>query len=343
MLRGPFPPLPDSLVLLRRMAKLAAEAHLAVHEQHLVSGVLLRQFAAPIGQNGAPQVYSLNLEHPYAKLKGRGLETCGKAPIDDFVKFASRSLEDIWWRVENNLEETFAAVRNGEALQREHPAKLRDLIAIHHVRSIEYYAVYKDNLPRARQATRGYWQQYPALLDAMAAIRLRLPTDGTDNRERAIQELQRPIGELTEAGALFRVMMESRYRRTRSWLRQYGVQVLTSDSEFVIGDIPAPAVRKGMPNPGVSHGIGYEFADAIILPIAPNYLVRVVDGPSRYMTIDACEVRELNAWQVRGAFNHVYLRPESGLEEYVRSVDRPKPSQGVHRDFYQVCRTLAKR
>jgi hypothetical protein len=98
-----------------------------------------------------------------------------------------------------------------------------------------------------------------------------------------------------------------------------------------------------MPNAGVNGGIGYAIADAIVLPIAPDYLIRIVDGPSRYVEIDNEEVGELNAWQVRGAFSHVYFRPGSELEEYIRSVDRPKPSDGVYRDFYQLCEKLARR
>jgi hypothetical protein len=139
-------------------------------------------------------------------------------------------------------------------------------------------------------------------------------------------------------------MMESRYRRTRYRLRGLGVEILSpSLGEFIIGDIPALAVRKGMPNAGVNDGIGYAFADAIILPIAPDFLLRVVDGPSRYARAGRMEVAELNAWQVRGAFSHVYLRPGSGLEPGIRSVERPRPSQGIYRDFYSLCQVLARR
>lgn len=344
MLVAPFPPLPDPGVLNRRMHRLAAQASLMVHKQHLVSGVLLGQFAAPIGQGGAPQVHSLNLEHTHAKLRGRGLETCGKAPVDDFVKFASKSLEQVWWRVENDLDVTFAAVRGGSALQSEHLDRLRDLVAIHHARSIQYYAVFEDSLLHGNMEANRFWQQYPAVLDAVATSRLGLAGSDAANRERALQELQRPINEWIAAGALFRVMMESRYRRTRQWLRGLGVEILTPlHSELVVGDIPALTVRKGMPSAGVNSGIGYAFADAIILPIAPDYLIRLVDGPSRYAAIGDEDVRELNTWQVRAAFSHVYLRPGSGLEQLVRSVDRPRPSEGVYREFYQLCRTLAKK
>ena len=42
MFGGPFPPLPDLGVLWRRMAGLAAQASLAVHKKHLVSGMFRR-------------------------------------------------------------------------------------------------------------------------------------------------------------------------------------------------------------------------------------------------------------------------------------------------------------
>ena len=190
MLGGPFPPLPDPWVIQRRMVRLAAQASLAVHKQHLVSGVLLGQFAAPIGQRGAPQVYSFNLEYPAARLKGRGLETCGEAPIADFVKFASQSLEQVWWRVENEADTTFAAVRSGSALQPTHLDRLRDLIAVHHARSIQYYAVFEDSLLRAGQQARRFWEQLPEVLDAIAVSRLGLLGGDLGSRERAVQELR---------------------------------------------------------------------------------------------------------------------------------------------------------
>ena len=344
MLGGPLPPMPAPGVVWRRMRRLAAQATVAVHTQHLVSGVLLGQFAAPIGQRGAPQVYSLNLEHPHARLTGRGLDICGSAPVKDFVRFESGSLEKVWARVENTADAEFSAVRDGGALDPGHLDWLRDLIAIHHARSIQYYAVFEDSLENAREVARRFWQHYPEVLDAIAASRLGLPVGEPGSRERAVQELHHLLSRQIEDGALFRVLMEYRYRRTRHWLRGLGVEILTpSRGEFLVGDIPALTVRKGMPGAGVNAGIGYAFADAIILPIAPDFLLRVVDGPSRYAQADGEEVAELNSWQVRGAFSHVYLRPGSGLEEFIRSVDRPRPSEGVYRDFYQLCESLPRR
>jgi hypothetical protein len=108
--------------------------------------------------------------------------------------------------------------------------------------------------------------------------------------------------------------LEYKYRRTRHWLRGLGVEIITpSRGEFGVGDIPALTVSKGLPSAGANVGIGYAFADAIILPIAPDFMLRIVDGPSRYAETDSEEVAELNAWQVPGVFSHVYLRPGSSF------------------------------
>lgn len=183
------------------------------------------------------------------------------------------------------------------------------------------------------------------MLDAIATSRLDLPSGHSHSRERAFQDLHAAIAEWVETGILFHAMLQSRYWRTRYWLKDHGIEILTpaQGGEFVVGDIPALTVRKGMSNAGVNGGIGYAFADAIVLPIAPRYAVRAIDGPSRYIEIDEDEVRELNAWQVRAAFSHVHLRPGSGLEDFIRGVDRPLPSAGVYRDFYQVCKAANKR
>lgn len=82
-----------------------------------------------------------------------------------------------------------------------------------------------------------------------------------------------------------------------------------SRGEFIVGDIPALTVRKGMPSPGVNGGIGYAFADSIILPVAPGYLIRVVDGPSRYVEIDEEEVGELSARRLQPCVSAARKQP----------------------------------
>jgi hypothetical protein len=143
-----------------------------------------------------------------------------------------------------------AAVRAGSALQPVHLDRLRDLIAVHHSWSIRYYAVFEDSLLPARREAHRFWQQLPEVLDAIAASRLGLPGGDVGSRERAFQELHRPISSWIEAGALLHVMMLFRYSRTRQWLRGLGVEILASTrGEFVVGDIPALTVRKGLPAP----------------------------------------------------------------------------------------------
>lgn len=112
----------------------------------------------------------------------------------------------------NDADATFAAVRDGSALQSAHLDRLRDLIAVHHARSIQYHTVFEDNRLRASQEAQRFWQQFPTLLDTNAASRLGLPGGDADSRERAFREMHRLVNEWIADGALFDVMMESRYR-----------------------------------------------------------------------------------------------------------------------------------
>ena len=75
-------------------------------------------------------------------------------------------------------------MRDGGALQPGHLDRLRDLIAIHHARSIQYYAVFEESLENADRLARRYWRQYPEVLDAIAASRLGLPAGEGGRRER---------------------------------------------------------------------------------------------------------------------------------------------------------------
>jgi hypothetical protein len=322
------------------MQRLSAQADEAVHKQHTVSGVLLGHFSEPVGQKGAPQVCSFNLEYPFAKHRSRGLEQCGEAPIEDFVKYASRSMENEWWKVENHLNETIAAVKDEDESifsSDVHINRIRSLVAIHLSRSIQYAIINSESEEAAYSQAHQFWHANPDWLDAVAQLLLGPRSDSDSGRQFAFEELYSLSRERTESGAIFRVLLESRYRRTRHWLRNFGMEILVAKSgEFLIGDIPALTVKEGLPNAGVASGVGFMIADAIILPLTPKYLARVVDRPSCYVHVSETTVAQLNAWQVTGAFSHVYLRPGSGLEEFVRSVPRPRPSEGLFRDAYRL-------
>jgi hypothetical protein len=120
-----------------RIAELTPQASENVTGQHIVSKVLLREWAAAVKHTTVEHVQPYNLQHPERRLNTRPPRGIGK--IENFVPWASTSLEIKWGLVERELPNALAAVKAGTALEEPGTAGiLRDLIALHYIRSHHY-------------------------------------------------------------------------------------------------------------------------------------------------------------------------------------------------------------
>lgn len=124
-----------------RIEELRPEADRHVVGQHVISKVLLKRFAVPFGSNGLKLV-PFNLEHPDRLHKMASPGKCGKVPY--FARFASASLEQVWGKLETRIPDAARAVDRGDVFQHEqHVQTLKDLIALHLVRSLNYRNVHE--------------------------------------------------------------------------------------------------------------------------------------------------------------------------------------------------------
>ena len=101
-----------------------------------MSRVLLRRFEEPDPRDGVNKVYSFDLEYPSSS-RLRPVSGCGN-PVFDFVPFASRSVEQKWGAIETVLPGTLDAIDNGTFYANPaHADRIRDLIVLHFIRSIQ--------------------------------------------------------------------------------------------------------------------------------------------------------------------------------------------------------------
>jgi hypothetical protein len=94
----------DPLTDIERI-QLAADDH--IPDQHVVSKVLLKRFAA----KGGPRkrlIVPFNLDYPAGGHQLRGPDGCGK--VRNFVPVASRSLELLWKPTEDALHDALLSV-----------------------------------------------------------------------------------------------------------------------------------------------------------------------------------------------------------------------------------------
>ncbi|MFJ4007402.1 DUF4238 domain-containing protein [Streptomyces sp. NPDC090023] len=300
-----------------RIEELRPEADRHVAGQHVISQVLLKRFATRFGSSGLKLV-PFNLDHPNRLHKRASPRECGK--VRYFARFASASLEQVWGKLETRIPDAAAAVDRGDVFQYEqHVQTLKDLIALHLVRSLNYRDVHE------RVFTKVYAEHRTALLtDKSDLLRLAalqrsgLHLAGPQGLVAAADEILRPSLANFENGADFRVRIENTFDKAKAMISAAGLEILVpAAGELLLGDTPALAIQQSETRTAFNVAIGD--STAIVLPFGPRHLL-VGRTPRNGMGIATAEtVGLLNRLQIEAAHQRVYLRPKSGQEALVRS------------------------
>jgi hypothetical protein len=305
---------------IQRMEELGLEAGQHITDQHVTSKVLMKRFAAPAGRDKGQLSY-INLDHPDREYL-RGPDGCGK--VDDFFIFASGFLEKLWKKTEDKMHEALLAVDAGTVLSSErHSSTIKDAIALHFARSLA-----------TRQVGEQLWQQVVLKertrwlctlvgrqeLQRLFRWRYGLDAAGPAALEIMLDEILAPSMEMWKSGAKFTEGAEYIHDHARAWLRTQQLEILTPDSgEFLMGDIPALTVQRGVPRVGVLGGIALHDASSVFMPLGPRHVAGLGRVPLT-AELSIAQVDEVNAAQLLGAMERVYMRPGSGLGTFVRKM-----------------------
>jgi hypothetical protein len=300
-----------------RLRDLIPEAGDVTGDQHVVSRVLLKGFAAPGLRGSGWQLAPYDVRRGHEQ-KLRGLKGCGK--VVNFLPYASTSAERLWNEVETRLDAAISAARDGRLHEREKDVgAIKDGIALHLVRSLRYREAHRAAVHRAVADLRtNMLQERTLLLLAEFYRRYGLYPAGLDALNSV---LDGPISKWldTEAsGALPRVSMEFMFQRVRDTLRPDAVEIwhVPIGRELLISDAPAITFRYS--NDGALMELHVAIGDShgTALPLARDCLA--VIGPAAKDALLAPEqVDWWNRIQVRSAYEHVYYRPGSGLGSFV--------------------------
>ncbi|MFB7248975.1 DUF4238 domain-containing protein [Streptomyces populi] len=303
---------------LNRIAELTPEASANVRHQHVISQVLLREFATPSKRVSGRHVQPYDLRHPERRLKTRAPR--GVAQIENFVPFASASLEDTWGEVERELPDAFAAVKAGDAFNDPHIGTvLRDLIALHYVRSQHYRELFHRLFAETYQEQRRWLLTNGALrLQAAALERTGLYTTGPQGLAARADELLDVMMTTYRNGSLLRVRIEDNFGKARQLISRSPLEILEpEEGEFLIGDNPALTVRHHDDKLLYSMALGD--AHSTVLPIGPRHMLAL--GPAdRYAAAAKADVDRMNVLQIKASRRYVYTRPGSPLAPMIREV-----------------------
>jgi len=313
------PPLPPPRHVMAQMQQLLPQSADNIADQHMVSQVIQRRFTEPCGPQGESFLARLRLKYSHKSPKNGSPAKFGKYP--NFVKFASRSIEEVWKQTEDRLHDTLNAVQQGLAIgDAAHEAVLREAIILHYVRSIPALSLHLRTWTATRERQRELWRPHRAALEQAFYQHRGYYAAGWEALDLFLDELVEQLSDLQNRGALFRVALEDRFARYKQGFAGYHVQIVTpSAGEFLFGDVPALAVGWDSKRIRAYGERGLGNADEIVLPVTPHHLAvlrsqigATVAGPD---VVDA-----YNAAQVHGAQEYVHFRPSSGLEVFARAV-----------------------
>lgn len=318
----PLPPPGDFMADVRR---LDSQANQNIKNQHVVSRVLLAQFAEPRGKKQEHQLAGLDLAIANSRPSYGGPGMFGKVP--NFVRFASASVEQVWKETEDKLHDALNAVADNTIFGTPvHLDTIRDTFVLHFIRSIPAAFIHEDSWLKNRDVAKRFAFQFPQHLEEIFRQKHGIYPSGPEGFDLAFDLLIAEMTKEKDRGSFFRVGLEDKFRRYRNLTRSYSVEILIPEhGEFVIGDVPALSIRHRQTATGVRSGVGLATADELTIPLGSKWLAVLHNsGRSGFGMASNADVKRYNTMQVQAAYRHVHFRPGCGLEAWIRSIDRPE-------------------
>ena len=322
--RWQIPPPDPAEISMVRLRELESVTERQIRNQHVVSKVVLRGFAAP-GHSGKGWMLTPFDVRACREGKSRGLAGCGRVP--DFLVCASESAEQLWnAEVENGLGPAIEAAREGRLHDHDaHVAAIRDGIALHLVRSLRYLEVNRDAVAQTiENVRRTALVARRELLEAEFQRRHGLVAAGP---EALATLLEKPFAEwrsLDEKGVIARVGIEAMFRRVRDILRPLEVEVwhVPPGHELLISDSPAIAFRYSRDHTRIEANVAVGDASGIALPLARDCLAAIGPQPKDEELLPG-NVEVFNRLQLQEARKHIYYHPGGRLKAFVQAASRP--------------------
>jgi hypothetical protein len=319
-----IPPHDPAEVSVVRLRELESVTERRIRNQHVVSKVILRGFAAP-GHSGKGWMLTPFDVRAGREGKPRGLAGCGRVP--DFLMCAAESAEQLWnAEVENDLGPAIKAARDGHLHDQDaHGAAIRDGIALHLVRSLRYLQV---NRAAVAQTIENVRRTAPAdrreLLEAEFQRRHGLVAAGPEALATLLEGPLTKWRSLDQKGVIARAGIEAMFRRVRDTLRPLKVEIwhVPPGHELVISDSPAIAFRYSGDHTRIKANVAIGDASGIALPLARDCLAVIGPQPKDEELLPS-NVEVFNRLQVQEASQYLYYHPGGRLKAFVQAAARP--------------------
>lgn len=292
--------------------------------QHLVSKVLLKQFADPhldVLDVTAGDVFP-------GSPRSEGWQR-------DYIAHEAAEAERRWQGIEARVPAMLEALAGRQPLDDGILDTLKDVFALHWARGHVLKVIDAELIgPHLKE----HPEQVVDVTDEDFYDRYGLYPAGPGGLDALRREVMDRALELHDEDEFFAERVHENFEIMRRNLEEMRMDVgIPEEGEFIISDTPATTKQHGFDGVGPLQGVPWLEADAAVMPLSPWLQIAPADGEGGYSDIPPAGVHELNRLQVVGAGRHVYLRPGSGLLDEAKRAVRARP------DDRQVARDLLQR
>lgn len=271
-------------------------------KQHVVSRVLLRQFAV----DGDIEVSAVSYTQRW-----RRRSPAAVGYVEHFVRSNAEEVEQVWAEVESRLAGAFADIDRGGSIEPGGATMeaLLDCLALHWARSRRVRATVDRAWDDVRARSQADLATRPELLDRSFLQLTGLHPAGPQARAIANDRLHKGPDDV-RSGRHFADRVVEFFERARAKLATSHIAVydLPREAEdLLLSDSPVVAPNRARTGWGPGE-VALDDAVAFAMPIGPRTAVSAHPAPSRH-TITVEEALELNQMQRRVAVSHLFRRP----------------------------------
>lgn len=294
-----------------------------VHKQHIVSQVLLRQWAI----DGYIQVSNLDRGNHYIRSpKAEGFDK-------DYIRHNSVSAERVWGDIEAKVPAALAAVREKTVFAGLNQEKvLMGLLALHLVRSFRVKQMWDMHVNREIDvALNGFLSEQVTQNSAdfhVEIYRQNQLQEGITERIDGVIDLdslrEKSYDCLASGGPRFSKEVVRVLGLLNERLSGYHLEVAISQSDLIIGDNPVVLMDHEAGIQDVINGVTVDSSDALFMPVTPKHII-ALSKTSRYRHLSKRDTEYVNSLQLNQAIRKVYMIPDSrnvkaAREEYDRRI-----------------------
>jgi hypothetical protein len=281
--------------------------------QHLVSQVILRRFA------DAGQVLRINLETGKTELRNPARVMYQTR----FISADAKGAEDLWGSVETALRPALDALDSDTLFEnRKHISAVKDCMALHFARSHIMIWTRRAAMKRAAAKLREVLinEQRDWLARRFFVKHGHFPVGGKALEAAANEFIEEAAPQVDNAES-FSASVKRVFAEVKQRFGSSGLEIGRPEhdaGEFLIGDAPALTLKGGSMVGGPHGGVTLDDANTVMMPLGPKHVASLGQRDMALPQFSSKHVAMVNEAQVLSAFKEVCLRPNSGLEPFVK-------------------------